>query len=230
MRYQLLIFDLDNTVFDYDKAENFALDKTLRHFGCPVTAGIKESYRTINEETWQRFERGEITSVRLRTERFEKFGAYHGFVWEAEEVSSIYLENLGLGGFIFEGVESLLFELSKDFRLAALTNGISDVQRARLANSPFKNLFKPLIISDEVGIAKPDRKIFDILLEQAGINNRNSVLMTGDGLSSDIAGAIAAGIPNCWYNPGGLEAPDDIRPDFIIERLSDVKDIVYREE
>ena len=168
MIYKLLIFDLDNTVFDYNKAENFALDKTLREYGCTVTDALKESYRVINEQTWKRFEKGEISSNQLRTQRFEKFAEAHGFSWDSSEVSTEYLKNLGLGGFLIDGAEALLFELKNHFRLASVTNGISDVQRARLKNSTLDGIFNPLVISDEVGVAKPDPRIFDILLEKSG--------------------------------------------------------------
>lgn len=230
MKYQLLIFDLDNTVFDYDKAENFALDKTLTTLGCPVNDGIKKSYREINEQTWKRFEAGEITSEELRVIRFEKFASAHGFSWDAAEVSSLYLKDLGLGGFIIDGSETLINELKNDFRLAALTNGISDVQRSRLSNSPFKDFFDPIVISDELGVAKPDPAIFEILLEKAGIKDKSDVIMIGDSLSSDIAGSIAAGLECCWYNPNEDEAPENLKPDFIIKDLSEFRKIVYREE
>ena len=230
MKYKLLIFDLDNTVFDYNRAENFALDKTLKTYGLNPSDDLRESYRIINEQTWQRLERGEITSMQLRLMRFEEFGSVHGIKWNAAEVSRIYLDNLGLGGFLIEGADTLLFELERNFRLASVTNGISDVQRARLKNSPLDGMFKPLIISDEVGVAKPDPGIFEVLLEQAGVEDRTDVLMIGDSLSSDIAGAVAAGIDCCWYNPSGITAGNDVHPDYEISVLSDVKQIVLREE
>lgn len=226
MKYKLLIFDLDNTIFDYNMAENYALDKTLRHFEIEPEESLKESYRIINEENWQKLERGEISSLQLRTMRFEQFGIHHGFKWESSEVSRIYLENLGMGGFVIEGAEVLLNELKKIYPLAAVTNGISDVQRSRLSNSPFDGYFDPLIISDEVGIAKPDPGIFRILFERAGLTEKESVLMIGDSLSSDIRGAAAFGIPSCWYNPAGQNTDGTVCPDFIIKNLDEIRDIV----
>ena len=230
MRYKLLIFDLDNTVFDYNKAENYALEKTLARFNCPSTESLKESYRVINEQTWQQLEQGDITSEELRVMRFEKFADVHNLDWNAAEVSSIYLENLGLGGFLVNGADPLLFDLKKDFRLASVTNGISDVQRARLSNSPFDGFFDPLIISDEVGVAKPNPGIFEILLDKSGITDKKSVLMIGDSLSSDIAGAAAAGIDSCWFNPSGIKSDGSNPADYVITELTEIKDIVYRKE
>ena len=202
MKYKMLIFDLDNTVFDYEMSENYALDKTLG-------------------------QKGEISSEQLRTMRFEEFGRVHGIEWQPEEVSLIYLGNLGQGSFTIEGAVELLLSLKQQFRLASVTNGISDVQRARLAHSELDNFFDPLIISDEVGVAKPDPGIFRILLERAGIDDKASVLMIGDSLSSDIQGANAFGIDSCWYNPSELPAEGGISPDFIIKNLQEVKDIVF---
>ncbi len=230
MKYRLLIFDLDNTIFDYNRAENFALGKTLSAFGCDPTEDLKASYREINEQTWQRLEKGEITSEELRTIRFEKFAEAHSLDWDAQQISRIYLENLGLGGFLIEGADTLLFEIRNDFIIASVTNGISDVQRARLSNSTLNGFFNPLIISDEVGVAKPDPGIFNILLEKAGFDDRRSVLMIGDSLTSDIAGAAAAGIDSCWYNPDGISPDPEITPEYMVSELNDVKEIIYREE
>ena len=101
------------------------------------------------------------------------------------------------------------------------------MQRARLSNSPFDGFFDPLIISDEVGVAKPTPRIFEILLEKAGITDKTSVLMIGDSLSSDIAGAAAAGIDSCWFNPSGSDSDEGSAADYMIKQLSEIKDIVY---
>ncbi|MBI9105954.1 MAG: YjjG family noncanonical pyrimidine nucleotidase [Spirochaetales bacterium] len=226
MKFKLLIFDLDNTLLDYEMAENYALDETFKYFKLESTEELKESFRIINEENWQKLEKGEITSVELRVLRFEQFGRTQGLKWNPNEVSRIYLENLGRGGFIIEGADVLLEDLKKHFRLASVTNGISDVQRARLENSSFDGYFNPLVISDEVGVAKPDPEIFRILLEKANITDKESVLMIGDSLTSDIMGAAAFGIPSCWYNPKNLPSDSDISPDFTITNLEEIRDIV----
>ena len=226
MKFKLLIFDLDNTLFDYDRAENHALGKTLSHFGMEASEELKQSYRVINERNWQKLERGEISSLELRSIRFEEFGREHGVSWDPAEVSGFYLARLGEGGFLIDGAAELVGELRAVYPLAAVTNGISDVQRSRLSHSPFSGLFEPLVISDEVGVAKPDPAIFEILLSRAGITDRTSVLMIGDSLSSDMRGAAAAGIPSCWYNPGGAAVEDGVNPEFTVKNLAEIRDIV----
>ncbi len=229
MKYRLLIFDLDNTIFDYNAAENNALKLTFEYFNLSVTEKLKLSYREINERFWQQLEKGEISSEQLRVFRFEKFGQVHGIEWNAAEVSRVYLGNLGRGVFLVDGAEALLSGLRDVFRIGAVTNGISDVQRSRIGYSPFADLFDPLVISDEVGAAKPDPAIFEIFLEKAGIENRSEILMIGDSLTSDIAGAAAAGIPSCWFNPAKMPLPENCtaKPDFIIDKLGKVADIVF---
>ena len=226
MKYKVLIFDLDNTLLDYDRTENYALDKTLVFYGIEPSQQLKESYRTINEENWKLFEKGEISSETLRVRRFDQFGDFHGFGWNAAEVSRNYLKFLGEGGFLLDGARPLIDDLRQDFRLVSVTNGISDVQRDRLRNAGLEDVFSPLVISDEVGFAKPDERIFAFLCEKAGIEDRREALMIGDSLSSDIRGALNAGIPCCWYNPAGYELPEGFNPDFIISNLDEIRDIV----
>ena len=94
------------------------------------------------------------------------------------------------------------------YRMAILTNGLTTVQRGRLARSVIGQYFAEIIISEEIGAAKPAREFFDVVWKRLGNPGRNDALMIGDGWASDMAGAVAYGLDTCWYNPGRKPRPD----------------------
>ncbi|MEZ5341114.1 MAG: HAD-IA family hydrolase [Acidimicrobiales bacterium] len=107
-----------------------------------------------------------------------------------------------------------------------LSNGYSSVQRARLVNFDLARYFTTVVISDEVGVAKPDKRFFDLALGETGDPAPGSVLMVGDNLRSDIGGGAAAGLATCWYNPGGATADDTGAITFEVNHLSQIEPLV----
>jgi putative hydrolase of the HAD superfamily len=117
--------------------------------------------------------------------------------------------------------ESVLADLARDHRLALLTNGAGDVQRDKLARTPFALYFDPIVVSVEVDVGKPDPRIFEIALDRLGVRAGDAV-MVGDSLARDVAGARAAGIRTVWIDRG-QEREEGPRPDATIRRLSDLR-------
>ncbi len=97
--------------------------------------------------------------------------------------------------------------MHRKYRIAILTNGLKVVQRGRLARSVIRHHVSDLIISEEIGAAKPAREFFDAAFTRLGHPSKREVLMIGDGWSSDIQGAVQYGIDACWYNPGRNPRP-----------------------
>lgn len=207
MHYQWLLLDADGTLFDYDRAEMQALRTTFEAAGHPFQASYSEAYRRINAGIWREFELGQITQELLRTRRFERLFDQVGLDLDLEPFSSAYLRNLALGVDLVDGAEELLRALHGCIGLALITNGLQDVQRPRLERSTIGGYFDVVVISEEVGAAKPDPAIFDVALARMGQPRRDQVLMVGDSLTSDVAGASRSGIDACWFNPGGLPLP-----------------------
>jgi 2-haloacid dehalogenase len=118
--------------------------------------------------------------------------------------------------------EDVCRKLSASTPLGIVTNGIVHVQKQRLSKSGLEPYFKFMVISDEVGVAKPDRRIFDFALNRAGQPVPENVLMVGDRLPADILGAQRAGIKTCWFNPSRFPNETEIAPDFEIHKLEDV--------
>lgn len=201
MSYQWLLFDADNTLFDYDKAEVFALEKTFAAFQLNYNVAFSAQYREINAQIWHDYELGNITQDELRTERFRRLFTNLGLEIEATAFSERYLQNLAQGGFLIEGAEALIKQLHTDYRLAIITNGIGDVQHPRFNNSTISDYIETMVVSGDLGVAKPDPAIFDLAFSRMGDPAKKAVLIIGDSLSSDMQGGINYGIDTCWYNP-----------------------------
>ncbi len=208
--YQWLLFDADGTLFDYDRAEAEALKQSFAQLGYGFKPDFSQAYRQINAGLWADFERGEITQAKLKIERFRSLCESLGLAADPADLSQRYLRNLALGTYLVDGAEGVVKSLAGRYRLAIITNGLKDVQRPRFASSAIHDYFSVIIISEEVGSAKPDGQIFDVAFAHMGWPRKEEVLMIGDSLSSDIIGGINYGIDTCWFNPNRLAQPPDL--------------------
>ena len=224
MPYQWLLFDVDNTLLDFDQTEALALESNFAQHGLPFPPEAKQRYHAINHSYWQRLERKEVTPEILRTGRFQDLFDELGVQFDAELFASSYLAQLGQQAPLVDGVMELLRELNGRFHLGIITNGLADVQHPRLEKSGLKPYFSPIIISQEIGISKPNPGIFDAAFVQMDQPAKNEVLMIGDSLSSDILGGINYGIDTCWLNPNGKTT--DLPITYEIKTLHQLKDIL----
>ena len=202
-KYRWLLFDADDTLFDYPKAEAKALGWTFEQLGLPYRPEYLEVYQKYNRQVWREFEQGQTGSLELRTKRFRLLFAETGLGVDPEKFSPIYLKNLARGSDLLEGAAEVLTELAGLSHLAVVTNGLTDVQHPRLERSAIASLVEKVFISDELGAAKPDPAFFERVFEAIGNPEKNEVLIVGDSLSSDMQGGIGYGIDTCWYNPAG---------------------------
>jgi len=216
-RYKSIFFDADDTLFDYPRAERAALRACLREFHLRIELEVfLDSYRRHNRDMWRSFERGETGQAALRVERFRRVAAEFGLEGlPLEKISAFYLESLSAQPQLFPGALATVRALSRKFPLALITNGIAAVQRKRFAASPITPYFQAVVISEEVGIAKPDPRIFAPALKKIGVE-AGDVLYVGDSVTSDMAAARNAGMDFCWLNPTGVPVPDGHAPAFII--------------
>ncbi len=223
MAYRTLLFDADGTLFDYERAEARALRRTLAGLGYPVGEDTLAVYREVNAAAWQALERGEIAAATLRYRRFDDlFRALELPLDRAAEAAESYLLELGRCSDLLPGAAEIVARLSGRARMAIVTNGLAEVQRSRLSRSPISRHFDAVVISDELGVSKPDRRIIDHALELLGAERRDDALIVGDSLSSDIAAGRNAGIGTCWFAPHGGTAPEHLRPDHTVRRLDEV--------
>ena len=224
--YPWLLFDADGTLFDYNRAEASALQKTFELLSLPFEDQHLETYRRINHGLWQALEQQEITQDVLRVRRFELLLEALQLNASPEKMSTAYVEQLGLGTDLIDGAYEVLQTLYGKSRLAIVTNGLQAVQRSRLAHSTIRDFITELVISEEVGAAKPQPAFFDAAFSQVGKPAKSDVLIIGDSLTSDIQGGVDYGLDTCWFNPTGAPQPDDLPITYQINRLHELLDIL----
>jgi YjjG family noncanonical pyrimidine nucleotidase len=222
-KYKSIFFDADDTLFDYPAAERAALLTCHHKFHIPLEPKIFiDAYRRHNHDVWREFERGETDQATLRVERFRRLSAELNLAeMPLDKISSFYLETLAHQSQLLPGALDLVRKLAIKFPLALITNGIASVQNKRFAASPISTYFRSIVISEEVGIAKPDPRIFAPALQKIGVEVAD-VLYIGDSVTSDMAAARNAGMDFCWVNPKGIPVPAGYAPVFIIAAIKDL--------
>ena len=217
-RYRWLLFDADGTLFDYERAESAALTDAFRQIGVSFDRAILSAYRKINHGLWQGVEKGEIKPSFVKLRRFELLLEQIGVEHSPVSLSETYLECLAACSQLIEDAAETIHALHGKYQIAILTNGLQVVQRGRLARSAISHQISELIISEEIGFAKPAKEFFDTALARLGYPSRREVLMIGDGWASDIQGAVQYGLDACWYNPG--RKPRPVAPEITREIAS----------
>lgn len=224
MKYQYLLFDADNTLFDFDAAERSAHARLCEVYG--LDASSYDLYHRCNAALWHDFDLGLCTKDFLLIERFRRYLALLGKSADPEAMHRDYSRFLGESTILLPGAFSLCETLSKDHELYILTNAVASVQRARFARSEISCFFKDFFISEAIGVGKPNLAYYEHVFRAVPGLRKDNCLAIGDSLSSDIQGAINASIPCCWFNPKGLPRPEGMHIDYEVRSLEEIFDIV----
>ena len=225
-----VFLDLDDTLFDFHACERVAISKTLLTFSVDPDDEIVERYSEYNKLQWEALERGEITRDQVITRRFELLFASLGMTVDAWEVQARYEYNLSCEHVFTSGAEELLGALcaSGKYRLYAATNGMERVQRRRIRESGIDKYFDGFFISECVGCNKPSREFFERCFAEIPGFDKDSAIIIGDSLTSDILGGKNAGIKTCLFNPRKKAISGDIIPDYEIRSLSELIPLLER--
>ena len=225
-KYYCILFDADNTLLDFDAAENKALAETLVEYGIEPDAGTVQTYRDINSELWRQLEKGQIRRDKLMGERFTRFLKAINAAGDGAEMNRCYLDHLSSHpDLMTPNVPDVLGELSEVATLAVVTNGFEKVQSRRVAESGIGAYLEDVFVSEKLDSEKPSRRIFDSALRALGVENREHVLVVGDS-----QGGVNAGLDTCWFNPGHAENPGKVIPTYEIASLEELYPLVMEPE
>ncbi len=226
-KYKAILFDADNTLFDFDTAEKNALENTLCSFGINISQDILILYHEINASLWRKLEKNQIEREKLKTERFRLLLSKIGLdEKQAEDMSLSYVKNLSRQTCLIDGAEDICRRLSEKYSLYLVTNGLSAVQTPRFQSSKIAPYFKDIFISESIGYAKPAPEYFYYVIDRAGKLPISEYLVVGDSLTSDVAGANNTGIDVCYYNSSESKNIKDYRITYNIKTLSELADIL----
>lgn len=221
-----ILFDLDDTILDFHKAEAIALRKALRQMDLMPTDEVISRYSEINRMHWEGLERGELTREQVLTRRFEVLFAEFGLKCSGYEMQKVYEKLLSIGHYFMPGAPELLEKLSPEYSLYLVTNGTASVQDGRIASAGIAHYFKDIFISQRIGFDKPQLAYFEACFQKIPDFSKEETIIIGDSLTSDMQGGINAGIHTCWFNPKGNPRRADIPVEFEIAKLSEIEDVL----
>lgn len=224
MKYDIILWDLDNTLLDFDKAESEALKSLFARFNLDECSDeMVKRYSIINVEYWRMLERGEMSKSDILINRFMTFFKECGIDTAiVEDFNSAY--QLALGDTIAFRDNSLeiVKSLKGKARQYIVSNGTIEAQVKKLKNSTLDKLMDDVFLSERLGAEKPSEVFFEKAFASIGGFDKARAIIIGDSLTSDIKGGKNAGITTCWYNPWHHAFSGDAVPDFEISHLSEV--------
>jgi len=224
----VLLFDIDNTLLNFDTAEEYALQKTFEKYQVPFSEENKEIYSRVNKEFWLQNEQGKITREELFQQRFPKAFKEMGvaITHDTNQINDDYLQFLSESHDLMSGAFELLSKFYDEGReMHIVTNGTPMVSRPRIENSGISPFFQNIFISEEIGANKPAKEFFDYVFNNIENSQEKDFVIIGDSLSSDILGGITAGIRTVWFNPKNAQSKE-IVPDAQIHQLDELPEVL----
>ncbi|MGG0236186.1 YjjG family noncanonical pyrimidine nucleotidase [Bacillus tropicus] len=222
-KYKTLLFDVDDTLLDFQKAEKAALRMLFEEKGMSLTSEIEAQYKKINKSLWDAFEEGEINRDEVVNTRFSILFKGYG-----EEVDGILFENnyrsyLEEGNHLMQGALEFINQIQSEYDLYIVTNGISKTQDKRLRNAGLHALLQDVFVSEDTGFQKPMKEYFDYVFERIPNFAPEEGLIIGDSLSADIKGGYVAGIDTCWFNPERKLNDSGIIPTYEVHNFEELE-------
>ena len=223
--YDLILFDVDHTLLDFEASEEHALElcwKEYFHQAVDFESYVF-AFRKINLALWHEVETGKLKPAQVSEERARRSLRHFGFSGgDAPNLGTRYSEGLAAIAKWLPRAEATLRSIASRYKVGLVTNGLTAVQHPRADALDIKPLLCTFQISEEAGIMKPRAGIFEKALQEAG-SIAEQTLMVGDSVSSDWQGAINAGIDFCWVRPVNAKHPFNFpKPRFAIECVGEL--------
>ncbi len=219
MKYQWILFDADETLFSFNSY--LGLKAMLVRYGIEFSEADYDAFQAINKPLWVAYQNKEITIQDLQTIRFAKLAEQTGK--DALDLNKELMAEMAIVSKPLPNVMEMLNTLYGKVKMGIITNGLEALQQKRLENTGTTKFFEIVVVSEVVGVAKPNTKIFEYAFEQIGNIDKSQILMVGDTLSSDILGANGVGIDSCWFNHTGENNTTEIKPTY---EITDIKQLI----
>lgn len=225
-KYKHIFFDLDNTIWDFDKnsyetLSNLYVTYDLESLGVPSFDFFHEKYKERNAMMWEEYRLGKIDKPTLRDKRFQFTFWDMGLDPELVPIglAADYLKQGPSKNHLFPHAHEVLSYLKEKYVLHIITNGFEEAQHIKLESADLYKYFEEIVISEQTGFRKPDVRIFEYSQQKAKAKPEEC-LMIGDGLEVDCLGAQAAGWHAIYFNP--LRIPHQEKPEMEIASLDEL--------
>jgi len=226
-KYDIFLFDADNTLYNFDKASAHAIKILFEECGYPYTEHITTRFLEIGIPLWKSYEKGEMSDKELQKLRFATLLGEQGIQHDPVEFNAKYLYALGSNPFLMDDALEICRNIVKNGKqLFIITNGFLASQETRMQFSPIREYISGAFVSEVVGHKKPSTEYFDYVLSSIPPMDREKILVVGDSLSADIAGGNGAGIDTCWFNVHRTKNPTEIIPTYEINKLSELQKFI----
>ncbi|MGR6859638.1 pyrimidine 5'-nucleotidase [Aliivibrio salmonicida] len=217
MKYQWILFDADETLFHFDAFAG--LQRMFLGYGINFSKEQFIEYQLVNKPLWVQYQDNEITAQQLQETRFEEWAKKVGVTPKA--MNSAFMMAMAEICTPLDGARKLLDSLlANNVKMGIITNGFTELQKIRLEKTEFSHYFELITISEQVGVAKPDKRIFEYTFSMMGEVDLSKVLMVGDNPGSDVLGGMNAGIDTCWLNETSQACPEEIEPTYVVNSLA----------
>ena len=226
MNKKIVLLDLDNTLIDFNECARHSIMKSFERHGFTYTDEVFTTFITENVKIWKRLERGEITKSQLRADRWNIILSRLGIDFDGTIIEEEFENGVAQGAYAVEGAYELLDYLFPKYELYIVSNGFRFVQESRLKIGDFRKYFKDVYLSEDVGVQKPAKEFFDYCFDKMEQPDKADVILIGDSLSADIIGGLNYGIDCIWFNKNGESLPADIKPNFIVNKLKEIENIL----
>lgn len=221
-KYHWVLFDADETLFDFDTFRG------LRHLfsqhNFEFTQADFDDYQMLNVPLWEGYQSGKFTIEEVKTKRFVEWEKRTGI--PAIDLNSQFMNSMAETCALLPGAQELLDTLKDKCKVGIVTNGLKALQYVRLEKTGVTDHIDLMVISEEVGVPKPNIAIFEHTFEKMKFNQKEHILMVGDNPHTDILGGINAGIDTCWYNWRQHPEVEGITPTYQVDCLHKLKAIL----
>ena len=222
MRYEIILTDIDNTLFDFDRGSAAGVKRVLEYYGEAYTEEKLRRYLAVNDGLWKQYEQGLIPKDHIFKTRFRDFMALFGVEAEPIFANDLYVEGLKEEVFFMPHCKEFLDAVHGKYKVYALTNGVTLTQKVRMDRSGMRYYFDGIFISEQMGCKKPEKEFYDKVFEAIGPVDKRRCIMLGDSLTSDMQGGRNAGVDTCFYG-GKINDP---RCDYAITDLLELLPIL----
>ena len=221
-----VLIDVDNTLLDFDKCAEEAMERTFEMWGMEFSNEIFPVFRRVNDMLWQKIEKGELEKPGLYKVRWKTIFEILGINRNGPEFENDFRLVFSECKQTVEGAYGLLEYFSKKYTVCAASNASAWQQNKRLKNADMMKYISHIFISEELGAPKPEKKFFDACLERLGNIPKEQVVLIGDSLSADINGGADYGLETKWFNYDKLPVDKGVRADWVVHSLNEIKSIL----